>query len=165
MTMARLYLALDRAAFFAQTPAFPAGSGPDAEFPLSETSSLAIRFGATLVHFFRERVEQETEEVNVVAMLNSLDVLVHLLGRPFLLLAAPTLASLLLVILDYNVAPVPRFHVDSLHGAIHRRRDAAAAPRPLALRRLRPRPPRDPPPLPSPPFHGFHGFHFWGAPN
>ena len=126
--MARIYLACDRAAFFAT---LPAGTGPDAprgvdsrgdfrvdsrggeggvDFPLSETSSLAIRFGATMVHYFRERVDQETEEVNVIAMLNSLDLLIHLLGRPFLLLAMPTLSSLVLVILDYNVATVPRFH-------------------------------------------------------
>ena len=126
--MARIYLACDRAAFFAS---LPAGTGPDAprgvdsrgdfrvdsrggeggvDFPLSETSSLAIRFGATMVHYFRERVDQETEEVNVIAMLNSLDLLIHLLGRPFLLLAMPTLSSLVLVILDYNVATVPRFH-------------------------------------------------------
>ena len=179
--MARIYLACDRAAFFAS---LPAGTGPDAprgvdsrgdfrvdsrggeggvDFPLSETSSLAIRFGATMVHYFRERVDQETEEVNVIAMLNSLDLLIHLLGRPFLLLAMPTLSSLVLVILDYNVATVPRFHVDSVHGALHRRRNAATAPRSRALRRLRPRAPRNPPSLPRPPFRRFHGFHFWGV--
>lgn len=143
--MARIYLAADRAAFFAAHPAaIPAGGSPTApsprgcevgaeeardpqrgrnprgsecgeagagaDFPLSETTSLAIRFGATLVHVFRERVDQESEEVNVIAMLNSLDLLVHLMGKPFLALALPTLSSLLLVILDYNVSTVPRFH-------------------------------------------------------
>ena len=126
--MARIYLACDRAAFFAS---LPAGTGPDAprgvdsrgdfrvdsrggegvvDLPLWESSSIAILFGETMVLYFRERVDQETEEVNVIAMLNSLDLLIHLLGRPFLLLAMPTLSSLVLVILDYNVATVPRFH-------------------------------------------------------
>ena len=73
-----------------------------ADFPLEATSSLALRFGTALVRFFRERVEQESEESNVVAMLNALDLLAHLLGAPFLRLAMPTLSSLELLLLDYN---------------------------------------------------------------
>ena len=103
------------------------------EFSLPPHSQ-ALRFASAMLSFFRERLDHETDEATAQTILNVVNYFVRVIGSPFLALAFPSLSSVLLVVLDYNVVSTfPFFLAGAVDGAVHRRRVAASPSRPLSI--------------------------------